>query len=527
MFGGPTTTIEDVRRTISSAVVAPATDDLVEAFGALDDLKARVMEAVVELIRSGGHDADGFRSPVGWLRAHVSLTEPEAIRWAAQARSLAAWPTLAGLFFDRKVSGAQVEVVCRKVPRPLVGFYAEHDAEVSPLLVGLCVDDTLTAIADWVARAEAVCSPDPGEVVEPDGPLPASAHVRLSAFGPDDRSALTGELDAATAAIVAQALAVATRPDRDGEDRLSSQRNAEALRDISRFFLDHNDSDPRARNHPHLNLTIDVPGLYKAILTGLGIRTAADLDAFLAVRPVSLLEEAIIRHALAHATGRPTTTDGHTLPPEVITTIFGAGSTMSRVLTADGEVLDHGRKVRCATGALRTAVLLRDQGCRFPTTTGDRCDAPAVWIDGHHLTHWRHGGTTDLDNTLALCANHHGTAHRDGWTCTVDRVTGAVTVTRPDGTSRTGPPRAARPPGLPLHHRALDDLVPELPPGRAPWSNSTWLRARRAIPRVMPADTVTAQVRDDEPLFAALGGLADALLSEDPGGIWAWPRGSG
>jgi hypothetical protein len=527
MFGGPTTTIGEAREGLSAVVVAPATDELVEGFGALDDLKATVMEGLVEFIRSGGHDADGWRSPVGWLRAHVSMTKPEAIRWAAQARSLAAWPTLAGLFFTRELSAAQVEVVCRSVPKALVELYAQHDAEISPLLVGLCVDDTTTAIGDWVAKAESVTSPDPAEVVDPDGPLPSIAHVRLSSFGPDDRTAVAGELDATTAAIVAHALTVATRPDLDDEDRMVSQRNAEALGVIARFYLDHHDGGARARQHPHLNLTLDVPGLYKAILSGLGIRTATDLDAFLAIRPVSILEEAIIRHALAHATGRPTSPDGHTLPPEVVTTVFGPGSTISRVLMADGEVLDHSRKVRCATGALRDTVLIRDHGCRFPTPTGERCDAPATWIDGHHITHWRHGGTTSLDNTLALCANHHGAVHRNRWSCTVDPTTGAVTVTGPDGSTTTGPPRDARPPELPLHHPVLDDLIPQLPAAPPTRHDSAWLRTRRATPRVLPGDTVTAPVRDDEPLFAALGGLADALLSDDPGGIWAWPRGTG
>jgi hypothetical protein len=498
MFGGPVTTIANVRSTVSSVVVAPATDELVEGFGALDDLKAKVMEGLVELIRSGGHDADGWRSPVGWLRAHVSMTRPEAIRWATQARSLAQWPTLARLLFERRLSVAQVEVVCRKVTKELVGFYATHDAEISPLLVGLCVDDTAAAIHDWVVKAEAVCSPDPADVVDPDGPMPSISHVRLSPFGPQDRTAVAGELDAATAAVVAQALAVATRPDRPGEDRMVSQRNAEALLDICQFYIGHRDSDPRARQHPHLHLTVDLPGLYKALLSGLGIRTAADLDAFLAVRPVPMLEEAIIRWALAHSTGRVTTPDGHTLPPEVVTTIFGAGSTISRVLMADGEVLDHGRKVRCATGPLRDAVLVRDHGCRFPTTTGDRCDAPAAWTDGHHVTHWRDGGTTSLDNTLALCGTHHGYIHRTGAACTVDPTTGAVTVTRPDGTTVTGQQRHAPPPELPLHHPALDDVLPGPP-----------------LPPPDAREAVTGPTIEHLALLPALDRLADALLDDD------------
>jgi hypothetical protein len=136
---------------------------------------------------------------------------------------------------------------------------------------------------------------------------------------------------------------------------------------------------------------------------------------FVRIRPVSAIEEGFLRDALEHATGRATTLDGHTLTPEAITTIFGAGSTLERVLLTEGRILDHGRHVRLITGPLRDAMVVRDIGCRFPSPTGTRCDAPVVWIDGHHITHWREGGVTSLDNTAALCANHlpsHRATHR-------------------------------------------------------------------------------------------------------------------
>jgi hypothetical protein len=513
MSTGSISTMSEVRERIGTVVVAPATDELVDAYSALDDLKAKVMEALVEFVRSGGNDADGFRSPVGWLQAHTPMTRREACRWAAQARSLAQWPTLARSFFDRELSGAQVEVICRAVPKGLVELYAAHDAEVSPLLVGLCVTDTSTAIHDWVTKAESVTSPDPQGAIDPSEPVDVGGYLRLSRVGGGGGgggATLAGDLDADTTAIVERALAIAERPDRDGEDRMASQRNAESLRTICRFYLDHHDerANTRARNHPHLNVTIDVADLSKAILWGLGVHTADDLERFLQVKHLTVLEEAIVRDALAHATGQARTPDGHRLSPAAITTIFGAGSTMARVLMADGQALDHGRHVRLVSGPARDAMLLRDRGCRFPTPTGQPCDAPVDWIDGHHVTHWRDGGLTDLDNTLALCANHHGTVHRDGWTCQVDE-TGAVTVTRPDGRTTTGPPPAANPPPvLPIHHPSIDALRPDLPP----------------IPN---DESITCPAIEHTPLFAALGDLADALptdaLLSDDYPIWRRP----
>jgi hypothetical protein len=503
-----TGTISELRSDIADLVVAPATDELVEGFAALDDLKARIMEALVELIRTGGHVADGWRSPISWLQAHTAMARPEACRWAAQARCLAAWPTLAGLFFARQLSGAQIDVICRAIPNDLVDLYAEHDTEISPLLVGLCVTDTSTAIHDWVTKAVAVTSPDPAEAIDPNEPVEVDGYVRLSRYGTDGGAALTGDLDTDTTALVERALQIAERPDRPGEDRLQSQRNIESVRTIFQFYVDHHTerANSRARNHPHLHLVTDIANLYKAMLWGLGVHTADDLEQLLRVRPTSILEEAILRDALAHATGQLATPDRLLLSPAALTTIFGAGSTMARVLMADGQVLDHGRHVRLATGPLRDAMLLRDHHCRFPTPTGEPCDAPIDWTDGHHITHWRHGGTTNLDNTLALCTTHHSTVHTDGWTCTVDPDTGAVTVTRPDGTTTTGPPRRSRPPELPLHHPTIDALQPTIPlhPGPA------------------QPEAVTGPAIEHTGLLGALDSLADALLDDDHP-LWTQP----
>jgi hypothetical protein len=46
--------------------------------------------------------------------------------------------------------------------------------------------------------------------------------------------------------------------------------------------------------------------------------------------------------------------------------------------------------------------------CRFPGCTNRR------FLDGHHLTHWIHGGATSLDNLCRLCPSHHRYVHERG-----------------------------------------------------------------------------------------------------------------
>ena len=76
------------------------------------------------------------------------------------------------------------------------------------------------------------------------------------------------------------------------------------------------------------------------------------------------------------------------------------------VLGTDSEVLDLGRASRLYNPAQRRALLLRDKTCR-----AEGCDIPGTWAEAHHLRPWSHGGQTDLDDGVLLCAHHHHRIH--------------------------------------------------------------------------------------------------------------------
>jgi hypothetical protein len=87
----------------------------------------------------------------------------------------------------------------------------------------------------------------------------------------------------------------------------------------------------------------------------------------------------------------------------------------SSVLRVDedknGEPLAIGRKSRSIPPAMRRALRIRDEGCRFPGCTSDK------FVDGHHIEHWADGGETDLDNLVLLCRRHHHLVHEGGFSC--------------------------------------------------------------------------------------------------------------
>jgi hypothetical protein len=72
--------------------------------------------------------------------------------------------------------------------------------------------------------------------------------------------------------------------------------------------------------------------------------------------------------------------------------------------------------------AIRRAVILRDQHCRFPSG----CDQPADACEVHHLRHQAHGGPTSVTECALFCFYHHQIViHQWGWTV----------ILNPDGTT--------------------------------------------------------------------------------------------
>ena len=109
------------------------------------------------------------------------------------------------------------------------------------------------------------------------------------------------------------------------------------------------------------------------------------------------------------------------------------------VTVRDGVVLDVGRTRRLATRAQRRALRVMHPTCAIPGCTGpfDACQP-------HHITWWRHGGATDLDNLVPLCSRDHHRVHDHGWQIELEPGTRRVTVTLPDGTTRSNAPPTTR-----------------------------------------------------------------------------------
>jgi hypothetical protein len=118
---------------------------------------------------------------------------------------------------------------------------------------------------------------------------------------------------------------------------------------------------------------------------------------------------------LRQQAGVATFDDGSQLSPAAARRLACDAGIIPAVLGTASQTLDLGRQTRLATGPLRRALVLRDQGCTFPG-----CDRPPRWTDAHHIVHWSDGGPTELTNLVLLCGYHHRLIHHSEWRVTIN-----------------------------------------------------------------------------------------------------------
>ncbi len=126
--------------------------------------------------------------------------------------------------------------------------------------------------------------------------------------------------------------------------------------------------------------------------------------------------------------------DGTPLSVEELLGLACDARILPAVFKGKREPLWLGRGKRHASSRQRAVLAVRDKGC-----VG--CGASANWCQAHHIVHWEHGGTTDLDNLCLLCSYcHHHLVHTKGAQVARD-ADGKYTLQQPDQHGNTPPRR--------------------------------------------------------------------------------------
>jgi hypothetical protein len=365
------------------------------------------------LVRAAVFDArglcedDGFRTAKGWLAAFGRVGHHAAGSVVKKGRILRELPALAAAASRGDVSDEHLARVVRLAGE--VGVVAVR--EFDPILADLAEAATPAELGVACERIKAH--------VDPDGPEPDPgadfARRGLTLSRRDGIIALKGQLDLEAGAALMTALDAVMRPPTSDDLRTPAQRRADALADLVRGVLAGGALPTVGGTRPQLGILIPAHTLpHQNDADPPALPTIVDPLAAAGVPPRA----------------EPASMDWVGEIPTELARRIACDSDVWRVVLdpASGLPLDVGRAYRVAPHWIRKALHARDRGCRWPG-----CDAPAQWVDVHHLDHWIDGGRTDIARLLSLCRYHHGCVHEGGWTIHLEQTTGQVSVTRPDG----------------------------------------------------------------------------------------------
>ena len=343
--------------------------DLIDIRRAIDRLEAEFIRRLHRFDQAHGALADGGVSTVSWLRAHCGMTVKAAAYRVHLARTLGELPATLDSARAGRASFSNVTMIAHLAED--VGV--ERVVPLESILVGAA--ETL----------------DPGAVrtltqatrlrLDPDGVLADDNHAHERRWFECDQTyggvfVLRGELDAEAGALVKTAIDALSHGMSRGETRSGSQRRADALVDLAATQLRCGDHRDVHGQRPHLTVTVHADTL-----------RADTRQAGADAQPAELRGVGPIHPETARRIACDAARTVVAIAPPADDSVAMAGT---RVMP-----LSVGRATRTIPAHIRTALHLRDQGCRFPG-----CDRPPAWTDGHHVLHWGHGGASDLDNLV-------------------------------------------------------------------------------------------------------------------------------
>ncbi len=427
-----------------------------------------------------GYSADADYSPRAWLIHKTKVTKGAAVGYTAWARRTTAHPQVVAALADGAMSESFGRTICQWTDRlPEDCRLAADTILVTAARAGMDLRD-LGALAAEIYQRSRPGTPDE----DPDRALEDRAVRLVTTFG--GAGVLGGDLTPECAAVVGAVLDALAAPAGAQDTRTHEQRYHDALQEAMRRLLaadllpERAGQPVKALVHVSLADLMMLDGssaLLQEWTAGVRAQWAAhraaasmggsdggawlDGDAAAAmtcdasampvvtgdVNPAALEElvrlcvqlDRLRRHSGAAGDGGPgapapdTTRAWEALEQAVIgqavDLLSGPGGLASFLrrrqlgvrLGGPSLPLDVGVS-RDIPAAIRRAVILRDQHCRFP----GGCDQPAATCEVHHLTHKADGGKTSVKDCALFCTFHHQVViHQQGWTV----------VLNPDGTT--------------------------------------------------------------------------------------------
>jgi hypothetical protein len=312
-------------------------------------------QEAAEFATSDAWDEDGSVSAIDWMRFNCHMNAGAAANAIAVGESLERLPESHQAVVDGEIGFAHLVVMARTADDLDDRFdekvLVEKAKENSP--------GKFFYICQHARHAA-----DPKQYAAEQAEQVEQRRLKLSTWM-DGSLLISGQLDPVGGAALLTAIRPLARKSGAHDDRDQEQRNADALVELA--------SGGGSQAQIQVTSSIET-------LVGLAGSPAAEMEFSL---PVS--SKTIERLA--------------------------CDSSIARVLlNSESLVIDVGRSKRVVSEPGRRALAARDGTCRWT-----ECDRPASRSAAHHLVHWIHGGTSDLDNLILLCHRHHRMVHEGGW----------------------------------------------------------------------------------------------------------------
>ncbi len=390
-------------------------DGLVAMRAGIDALEAQFSRWLVPFDRARGFETEGSNSAASWLRGVCRLSGGAAAERVQVARELAQLPDTRASFDSGEIGYQHAAVIARSAAE--LGAAAMDAAEPALLSAAGRLDPGQLRMLSREMRYRL----DPEGALADDNAIFERRRLTISQLA-NGAFLLEGMLDAEGGAAVRTALDALDGPPTADDRRRPEQRRADALVELSSRQLRSGDLPSVHGHRPHLVVTVaaeTTPGSRPAAQRAAAGHATAGHDAGPVARDTLTLPGAgpvATEHAEAahHGPLTPDTATLHGAGPISLAAMRRLACDASvTTVTVDGggRPLDVGRSTRTIPAAVRTALVHRDRGCRYPG-----CDRPPEWTDAHHLRHWADGGETAIGNLVLLCRRHHRLMHERGET---------------------------------------------------------------------------------------------------------------
>lgn len=378
-------------------------DKIVTLAAQLNAANYHMLKLLAEFDDIGGWQGDGIKSFAHWLNWKIGMGYVMAREKVRVARALPDLPLIERAFAKGEVSYSKVRAMTR-IATP----------ENERFLLQIARHGT-AAHMEQMVKKYAFCR----RLEDPDNEAACNREAAVNWYQDDDGMfVIHARLSPEEGAVVIKALELEVSKikqaqransfeDAEREVKVNSKNvSAETFSKPSQFHEDHMSVRASAIAHIAETYLRSIDGTSRNATSNASYSLGDSYQVFLHINAATANSANTDSHVNCYVGDK----SQHFLASEVAKRLACDANVSTVLEDDDGNILNIGRKSRTIPRAIRHALRIRDNGCRFPGCHQKH------YTDAHHIQHWMNGGETSLDNLITLCRFHHTQLHKGEFT---------------------------------------------------------------------------------------------------------------